>query len=446
MNSLDDLNISPKAMAVMGGLLALLSISVLTDADSSLRVFSGPGHGQSAAVSNAGWATGSKDTSDSLRKNNLFSVKALPEFRLFAPVWKTISPLKPLQSTKPAALQKQAPKPQISTIPASIITSQAAHPMPAPSIINPISIPTPKPTVNPLSSQFSEKNNVPATAVVNIICSVAMDKASQTMKNISSSGVLISATGLILTNAHVGIHPFIAEYGKGGMSCKIRSGSPALTKHALSFIYISPTWTVRHRGETSGIVSIDSGNADFAILKASMPSDILKFASPVSIRNTGAINPLYLFSHDSFDLSFSPGLAIGQSVTAIGYPIESGSAGSLTKKEDHLAIRDLFEFSGATGGKKHDLVETSASSIGKNGASGGAIADVSNYLIAILSNVIPSTDPDMAYIRAITLDHINASLLWQTGINLHDLIEGDGTELKEIFESRYLNSVTADLL
>lgn len=213
----------------------------------------------------------------------------------------------------------------------------------------------------------------------------------------------------------------------------------------MSFIYISPTWTARHKGEISGIVSIDSGKADIAILKATLPEDILKFASPISIRNTSGINPLYIFEKDSSTVSFSPDLAVGNSVTAIGYPITSLSSASLTKKQNQLSIRDMFGF-GDINGTKHDLIETSASTIGKNGSSGGALVDSNNYLIAILANVMPTSNPDQTYIRAISLDHINTSLLEQTGIGLHSLIDSDGNDLKEVFESKYLKSVKSDLL
>ncbi len=395
-----------KAVAILGIGLILIGISRFINNTNTLPSFSIYKLGQFASVA--------KSTSESsLRKNNLFNAKALPELKLFAPSLQPINPAKAM--TTPSII---------------------------PVVINPISIPTPKPTINRLTSQFSGKNNNPSSAVVNIICSITEGK---NIKQISSSGVLISSSGLILTNAHVGIHPFISAYVNQNTSCKIRTGSPALTNHAMSFIFISPTWTARHKGEISGIVSIDSGKADIAILKATLPEDILKFASPISIRNTSGINPLYIFEKDSSTVSFSPDLAVGNSVTAIGYPITSLSSASLTKKQNQLSIRDMFGF-GDINGTKHDLIETSASTIGKNGSSGGALVDSNNYLIAILANVMPTSNPDQTYIRAISLDHINTSLLEQTGIGLHSLIDSDGNGLKEVFESKYLKSVKSDLL
>jgi hypothetical protein len=398
-----------KVVAVLGAGLILLGTSILVHTTDTLPSFSIYKLDQFAAVSKSATS----------KRNNVFKVKALKELKLFAPILQPINPF----TTKTTAT--------------NVITTPAIIPI----VINPISIPTPKPTTNPLASQFSSKNNNPSSAVVNILCSIPQGNM---IKQISSSGVLISSTGLILTNAHVGIHPFISAYGNQSMSCKIRSGSPALTNHALSFIFISPNWTARHKGETSGIVGIDSGNADFAILKATLPTDILKFATPISIRNTGGINPLYIFSKDGADISFSPDLSIGQSVTAIGYPITSSNSGALTKKQDQLSIRDLFGFS--SGVDQQDLIETSASTIGKNGSSGGAIVDTSSYLIALIANVIPTSSPDQTYIRAISLDHINTSLLDQAGISLHNLIDSDGSNLKQIFESRHLGSVKSDLL
>lgn len=408
-----------QAIAVLGAGLILVGTSFLVNTTDTLPSFSIYKLDQFATVAKS-------TNKSSLRKNNLFSAKALPELKLFAPILQPINPIS--KSGIPKAF-----------IPTSIITTPATLPV----VINPISIPTPKPTVNPLTSQFTGKNNNPSSAVVNVICTIT---EGRNIKQISSSGVLISSSGLILTNAHVGIHPFISAYGNQGVACKIRSGSPALTNHAMSFIYVSPQWTARHKGETSGVVGIDSGNADFAILKASNPSDILKFATPISIRNAGGINPLYIFAKDSSNLSFSHDLSVGNDVIAIGYPIMSSNSGSLAKRQDQLSIRDMFRFSGGAGGSTHDLIETSASVIGKNGSSGGALVDSSGYLIAILANVIPTSNPDQTYIRAISLDHINASLSEQTGIGLHRLIDSDGSGLKQIFESKHLGSVKSDLL
>lgn len=376
-------------------------------------------------------------------RSSVFTRKALLELRLFAPTIKPISLISPVKAS-PSKPSNVTAAPAINKTPTSVITNTYVNSPANSTIVNPLDLPVLKPVANPLELTHAAKNENPATAVVNILCSQTIGK---TVKNISSSGVLISSSGLILTNAHVGMQPFLAAYGNAGWTCKIRSGSPAQTGHALSFIYIPSRWTARHRGETGGSISIDSGNSDFAILKASNPADILKFATPISVRNSSATNPLELFAVNNqtdSSLSFSPTLANSQSIRAIGYPIMNGDSNALLKKQENLTIRDLFGFS-TDQGHDHDLIETSASSIGRSGSSGGAIVDANNYLIAIIANVIPTQDPNQAYIRAISLDHINASLLQQTGIRFNALINSDGMPLKQVFESRYLKSVKADL-
>jgi hypothetical protein len=190
-------------------------------------------------------------------------------------------------------------------------------------------------------------------------------------------------------------------------------------------------------------VGIDSGEGDFAILKAANPADILKFVAPASIRNGIAPNPLLIFAHDENNNSFSPNLSIGQPVKVIGYPIPLTNPNLLPRKEDHLIIKEIFGFAG---GNEGDLIETSASTVGKNGASGGAVIDSENYLIGIIANIIPTQDPGEADIRAISLDHIQHVLHNQTGISLYDLIHSDGSALKKTFESKYLRFVKSDLL
>jgi hypothetical protein len=211
----------------------------------------------------------------------------------------------------------------------------------------------------------------------------------------------------------------------------MRHGSPASSAEPLSFIYISPSWTKRHIGETDGVFSIDSGESDFAILR-----------TPISFQGA-KINSIPLRTPQN-TLSFKNNakninqLQEKQRIQLIGYPISSNQ--SLVRKTEFVEISELINLI-----HSHDIIETTESTIAKNGASGGALVDEQNYLIGIMANIVPGI-AGRTKVRALTIDHIQHELYQQTGLNFFDILKTDGSGLKTYFENTYLPTVKSHLI
>lgn len=303
--------------------------------------------------------------------------------------------------------------------------------------------------------------------VINIICEIP--DGDRPMRSISSSGVIISDSGLILTNAHVGIHAFLDEYTNRAENCIAKSGSPSETTWPISLVYISPDWTARHPGEIHGALNPDTGESDFAILKISHIDN--EHTQSIPLKNLSLGN-IALFGKKT--LNTENYLKIDQKLTLVAYPVGENMIFSPNTKQEleDLSINRIQTFvkndTMATNQTLNpesiprpkpidatdhntDLIVTSLGKIGRSGSSGGAMIDESKHLVGIVTNIIrpPEEDGSMnhgTYARGISISHIDNELTEQSGLSIYDLVRTDGANLKAIFESKYQEQVKKDLL
>ena len=79
----------------------------------------------------------------------------------------------------------------------------------------------------------------------------------------SGSGVIIDPKGIILTNAHIAQYFLLADRG---VSCTIRSGSPAVNRYEANLVYISPAWLRANANVLTQTNPSGTGEYDFAFL------------------------------------------------------------------------------------------------------------------------------------------------------------------------------------
>src|SRR3989344_4711607 len=77
-------------------------------------------------------------------------------------------------------------------------------------------------------------------ALVNIIC---ITPKGSPFHSISATGGFITDTGYILTSAHVAAYFLLADKG---ISCSIRTGTPATVAYRAKLAYISMAWVKQH--------------------------------------------------------------------------------------------------------------------------------------------------------------------------------------------------------
>lgn len=313
---------------------------------------------------------------------------------------------------------------------------------------NPNLIPQPKPIesllekipVKPIANPITTNRNlvIPkqdvrdiSKSVIQILCKTPTTKGTM---YISSTGFLISETGLILTNAHVGVHPFLDKYTDSNIACTGRYGSPAQKPFAIELIYISPRWTAKHQGEVNGSFTLDTGEFDVAILKTdeNITQAGLEIADIYSISD--GIFGLYNSQDSKFRLEKGVGLRF------LAYPI-IGTPTSLLQRSEMLTIDDTF---GLGGGGSGTLIQSSPSTIGKSGASGGPLFDSDNRVVAMASNIVNSGSG--IKVHAIDIPHIDHTLLSDTGISLHSLIHSSGKNLETVFEDKLKSQVYNHLI
>lgn len=229
-------------------------------------------------------------------------------------------------------------------------------------------------------------------ALVNILCSAP---STGNIRSISASGVLIDSKGIILTNAHVAQYFLLADRG---VSCVIRTGSPAADSYKASLIYISPQWLQANPSVLAETAPSGTGQYDFALLAvtASANASVLPTAFP-------------------FIPLASDAPSLGAPVVISSYAAQSLKS---TQIQSHLAptivigsVKDVFTY----GFNSVDVVALGGSAAAQEGSSGGGVADSSGQLVAMLTTSTISGATSSRSLDAITASYIRNEYESETG-------------------------------
>ena len=183
-------------------------------------------------------------------------------------------------------------------------------------------------------------------------------------------------------------------------------------------MYISPRWVESNKDLLKQSNPQGTGEHDFALLRITNsinkePLPTFNYIAPNTQEITAEGDPVLLASYPA---GFLGGLSVLQDLnitTAI------------------TTIKKIYTYKQNT----VDLISVPGTVVSQKGASGGAVVDGDNKLIGIITTSSDGKETSDRDLRAITLSHINRSLLEETTGNLSDLLSQNPDEVSRIFNT-----------
>ena len=290
---------------------------------------------------------------------------------------------------------------------------------------------TSSPTIPPEPlPDFTTVNQKTRDALVNIICT---SQTAGSFEPLSGSGVIIDRRGIILTNAHVAQYLLLKDYRiKNFLTCIARTGSPATPRYTLKPSYISKQWLADNYKNITSQKPMGTGENDFALLQITGRTDPdLKlpdtFPSLPLDNNEDNIKTNNQILLASYPAGFLGGIAIQRDLYAASTLINIGQR--YTFKDGSL---DAFSLGG--------------SPVAQHGSSGGAAVSGSGKLLGIIVTSTDAADTSKRDLDAISIAHINRSLLAETHLTLDSLLASDMTSFEKTFDEETLPSMKKILI
>ena len=223
-----------------------------------------------------------------------------------------------------------------------------------------------------------------------------------TLSSISGSGVIIDPKGIILTNAHVAQYFLLADRG---VSCSIRSGSPATTHYNASVIYISPTWLHANTKVLTETTPNGTGEYDFALLAISKSATSDSLPAVFPFVTLAKVSPIAGAS--TVIASYGAQFLDSNQITSNLFPtVVFGS------------VKDVFTFKANT----IDVLALGGSVAAQEGSSGGGVVNGSGDLVGTITTSTVSGATNTRSLDAITASYIRTEYASETGQALDTLL------------------------
>jgi hypothetical protein len=280
-----------------------------------------------------------------------------------------------------------------SAAPASVsLTGESVQPLPTDSI----------PSLAMLPRAIAEDLDSASTrlrgALVNIFCLAASGSG---LRSTSATGVIVSSSGYILTNAHVAYNFLLADRG---VSCVVRAGSPAAPAYRAALAYLPEAWIRNEAVALAQESPSGTGERDFALL--AITSGI------------GAPVP-----------SSFPYMPVARAVPAPGSGVVIGSYGAqfLEYREIQSAlspilvygsVKDLRTFASSTA----DVLTLGGSAAAQEGSSGGGVADGRGELAGVVTTSTVTGETAGRILSAIATAYVRREYETETGRTLDALL------------------------
>jgi len=237
-------------------------------------------------------------------------------------------------------------------------------------------------------------NTIARASLVNVLCTTG---SGGSFNPISGSGVIIDSRGIILTNAHVGQYFLLKDYPTtNNISCVIRVGSPAQTRYTAQLLYLPPAWINANASKIKQDSPTGTGENDYAFLlitgttdpDGTLPSSFPALPMDGADPQVGAHMLL---------AAYPAGFLGGISITLNLY-ITSAVA----------TVGEVYTFADQA---NTDLFSLGGTIVSQSGSSGGAVVSLQGKLQGLIATEIPGDTTSMRDLRAITIAHINRSLI-----------------------------------
>ncbi|MFA5841495.1 MAG: hypothetical protein WC835_00840 [Candidatus Paceibacterota bacterium] len=268
-------------------------------------------------------------------------------------------------------------------------------------------------------------------ATVNIFCTT---KTGGDFKPISGSGVIISRSGVILTNAHVAQYLLLKDYyTKGFMNCIARTGSPAMPSYRIELLYMPESWLAQNAKMIKQESPEGTGEDDYALL----------------LITGGVANTFIPSSFPFVDIDTDQKHVTGDvPVLLSGYPanflggIETERDLWITTSPAYLTKLYYFNEKGNV-----DAFSLGANILAQKGVSGGAAVNQWSGLIqGLLTTITGGNTTGARDLSAISTAHIARSFKNNTGISLEEFVGGDTEASLKDFTQKNLPGLIKTLI
>lgn len=303
------------------------------------------------------------------------------------------------------------PAPAVTPAPSTPLTTASSTPRPAikaapPKVVKPVEPVEPVAITlssNQITVVLNDALNAGSAslraALVNIICYAS---PGSPFHSISGSGIVIDSKGIILTNAHIAQYFLLADRG---VSCKVRSGSPAADAYSAALLYIPPAWVNTNAALLTAANPTGTGEYDFALI--GITGSLTSTPLPTSYAS----------------------LPLATLALAVGAPVVIGSYGAqfldYTQIQSDLfptivfgSVKAIYTFST----NSIDVFALGGSAAAQEGSSGGGMINAVGELAGTITTSTTQGTTDTRELDAISASYIRAEYARETGGSLDDLL------------------------